>query len=261
MNVGSVGYNYRHDEEFEMNCPNGSGCYLMLIIKEPSVFVINGVKHDVKKNSFVLLTPEMPHSYKAKDKVYTDDWIYLHMESGDAERLRALGIPENEIVQPGNIEELSQTVRAVAYEHYSAEEGHELIEQHYFEIFLLRLSRAIRNNTVKDVAASDKITRLLIIRNMIYSVPEERGDVGSLARSMGMSRSGFQHLYKKTFGVTVIDDIINGKMKLAKELLTETNMSLKEISSRCGYSDEYSFMKRFRKYYGKTPTQMKKQLR
>ena len=42
MRVGSVGYNYRHEEAFIKDCPNGCGCWLMLLIKEPSVFdVIN----------------------------------------------------------------------------------------------------------------------------------------------------------------------------------------------------------------------------
>ena len=39
MLVGAVGYNYRHRKDFIMDCPHGVGCPLILLIKEPSVFV------------------------------------------------------------------------------------------------------------------------------------------------------------------------------------------------------------------------------
>ena len=55
-------------------------------------------------------------------------------------------------------------------------------------------------------------------------------------------------------------DIINGRMKCAKELLISTELSIKEIAQRCGYTDEYGFMKRFKLYYGITPTQMRERI-
>ena len=55
MLVGAVGYNYRHRKDFIMDCPQGVGSPLILLIKEPSVFVINGIEHRAEKNSFILL--------------------------------------------------------------------------------------------------------------------------------------------------------------------------------------------------------------
>lgn len=260
VRVGSVGYNYRHEEKFARNCPDGSGCWLILLIKEPSVFVINGVETEVEKNSFILFSPHTPHSYHARNKVYADDWIFLDMEDGDEDKFTRLGIPSDKIIYLGNIDELSQTVKHIAFEHYSSAEGHELIEQHYLEIFLIRLSRLVKNDGIKQKAVSDKHERLMVLRNMIYDAPEWVVDVDNLAEFMGMSRSGFQHLYKKTFGVSVMTDIINGRMKCAKELLISTEISIKEIAQRCGYTDEYGFMKRFKLYYGITPTQMRERI-
>lgn len=52
MLVGAVGYNYRHRKDFIMDCPHGVGCPLILLIKEPSVFVINGIEHRAEKKFF-----------------------------------------------------------------------------------------------------------------------------------------------------------------------------------------------------------------
>jgi AraC family transcriptional regulator of arabinose operon len=255
MHVGAVGYNYRHEEGFVMDKPQGSGCYFMLLIKEPALFTINGVETEVKKNSFVLFSPHTPHSYRAKNKVYADDWIFLGMEEGDEKIFSQLGIPTDEIVCLGNIDELSQTVKHIAFEHYSNEEGHELIEQHYFEILLIRLGRMIKNGSLGHDAVTDKHTRLMALRNMIYGVPDWVGDVDNLASFMNMSRSGFQHLYKKIFGVSVMEDIVESRIVRAKNLLRSTNLSVKEIGEKSGYTNAYSFMRQFKERVGMTPTQ------
>ncbi len=260
MKVGAVGYNYRHEDGFVMNNPNGCGCYLLLLIKEPSVFVIDGEETEAQKNSFVLLSPTVPNSYRAKNKVYADDWIYLDMEGESEEKFAQLGIPVNKVIPLGNIDQLSQTVKHIAFEHYSVDEDHELIEQHYFEILLIRLSGMIRNGTLSHSASSDKHGKMMVLRNMIYGVPDKVGNIDDLAAIAGMSRSGFQHLYKKIFGVSVMTDIINGRMKYAKELLVSTNLNIKDIALRCGYTNEYGFMKRFKLYFGITPTQMRERI-
>lgn len=68
MLVGAVGYNYRHRKDFIMDCPHGVGCPLILLIKEPSVFVINGIEHRAEKNSFILLSPDTPVKYHAAEE-------------------------------------------------------------------------------------------------------------------------------------------------------------------------------------------------
>ena len=54
MKIGSIGYNYSHSDNFVMDRPAGNGCRLFLIIKEPSIFIIDGTEHKVKENSFVM---------------------------------------------------------------------------------------------------------------------------------------------------------------------------------------------------------------
>jgi len=56
-----------------------------------------------------------------------------------------------------------------------------------------------------------------------------------------MSKSNFQHLYKKYFGVTFMQDIINGRIEHAKMLLLNTNLSISDVSKHCGYSNYAHF--------------------
>lgn len=260
MFVGAVGYNYSHEDNFIMERPNGTGCWLFLLIKEAAVVTINGEPFTAPKNSFVLFSPDTAYSYRAKEKIYTDDWIYLGYENGDEERFQQLGVPADEIVPLGTIDELSQLVRFIAFEHYSPEDERTLIEAHLMEILLLKLGRLIQKSRMHSLLVSGKVAALMQLRSRIYGAPDEIPGVNGMAEALGMSCSGFQHLYKRTFGVTVMHDIIAGRMELAKQLLCATNLNIREIALRCGDTNEYGFMKRFKRCFGQTPTEFRSRI-
>lgn len=48
-------------------------------------------------------------------------------------------------------------------------------------------------------------------------------------------------------------------MEQAKKMLKETDLLIKEISLAVGYEDDHVFMRRFKKYTGKTPGQYRKE--
>lgn len=259
MKIGAIGYNYEHDDTFYMDRPNGNGCYLMLLIKTHSLFEVNGIKFDVKPNSFIIFTPETPCKYCAAEKIYTDDWMFFELTEEDIDRIKSLKIPFNEIVYLGNIDELSQIVHVMAYEHYSSEFYHDEIENGYVEILLMKLGRLIQSRTyTAPRSIAERNGKFTQLRTRIFTMPNTITNVEDMAAEMGMSRSGFQHLYKKMFGVSVMTDVINGRLERSKRLLCATNLTVKEIAESCGYKCEYNFMRQFKSKYGKTPSEYRK---
>lgn len=260
MDIGSIGFNHSHGKEFIMDRPNGPGCWLFLLIKTTARFYINNVESLAKPDSYVLISPYTPIKYSALDDTYTDDWFYFWCGNGkEPEYFSNLEIPINEIVHLGNIDELSQIIHIMTYEHYSVDVHHKEIEDLYAEIFFKKISRSIKTKSyVSTKALIEKNASLTHLRTKIYTMPEAIDDVDSLAKDAGMSRSGFQHLYKRMFGVSVITDIINGRISRAKRLLSSTNMTIEDISAKCGYTNVYGFMRQFKKYCGKTPTEYRK---
>lgn len=261
MDIGAVGYNYEHREKFVMDRPEGTGCFLLLIIKQPSVFEINGAAQNVAANSFVLFSPETPYRYYAAGDVYTDDWLYMNLDAAERERLAQLGIPCDTVLPLVNAEELSQLVRTIAYEFYSTDRYNAEILRHYAEILLLKLSRDIAMlSLARSKSGSDRYNTIFYLRNKIYAAPDEIPDVNGLAQLAGMSRSGFQHMYKRLFGVSVISDIIESRLNRAKRLLRSTDLGISDIALKCGYSNEYSFMRQFKERLGVTPTQYRSRI-
>ena len=265
MKIGTIGYNYIHDlnkEHFEMDRPKGPGAPLLLLVKTPSVFVIGGKEYSVKPDSYVLLRPETPCRYTGKNDLYTDDWMYFENDFWNQKFIDELEIPTDTPVHLGNnIEELSQLIHILCYEHYTSDAYHNEIAERYTDILFLKLSRLLK---LKRCAFSDALTeknyRLTQLRNEIFTQPDAITDVSEMARALGMSRSGFQHLYKKMFGVSVMTDVISSRIQKAKRLLSATNLTVRDIALRCGYNNEYSFMRQFREKEGKTPTEYRNSL-
>lgn len=258
MKIGSIGCNYNHEAGLYTDRPEGTGCGLMLLVKSPASFIINGEKMETPKNVLVIFTPETPYRY-GSDSAYIDDWVYFDWEKGDVERFNELEIPLNKIIALTNTDELSQILRQISYEHNTFDEKKESIKAHYTEIFLLKLSRCIKATTPVDPARlSNRHYYFQHIRNKIYTNPEEMTSVTAAVNHSGMSYSGFQHLYKKFFGVSVKDDIIKSRFLCAEKLLLTTSLSVKTIAQKCGYINEYSFMRKFKEIYGMTPTEYRK---
>jgi len=254
-----------------LDCPNGLGCGLFLNVKTPGLFVIGDKRYEVTEKSYVFFTPDMAHHYEGLGGAFGCDWLYIAWDESDREKLRSMGITVNTPVRVINSEELSELVKKIAYEFHSPDPSHEDIVDCYFNILLYKLKDnniAIKSVGEKGGAESSGtipgntrgLDRLLKVRGRIYSVPEDIPDIAEFADWCELSPSGFAHAYKKAFGVSVKSDIQNSRFEYAGYLLKSTTLQVGEISEKCGYASEFSFMRAFKQFYGVTPTEYRNKL-
>jgi AraC-like DNA-binding protein len=78
-------------------------------------------------------------------------------------------------------------------------------------------------------------------------------DVKALARSVNLSPSRLQHLFREQLGISLRDLMLGLRLRKAEHLLTSTNMSIKEISFEVGYNHPSSFVRAFRNRCLETP--------
>ena len=91
-------------------------------------------------------------------------------------------------------------------------------------------------------------------------MPYKKWSIADIAAQCFMSKTYFQHIYKKTFGVTCISDVINSRIEHAIYYLTNTEMTVKSISDSCGYENEVHFLRQFKAVTGKTPTEYRAEM-
>lgn len=73
-----------------------------------------------------------------------------------------------------------------------------------------------------------------------------------------MSKFHFCRLFKEKIGLTVMEYVLKTRIIMAKELLTSENLSISEVSERCGFSSASYFSRAFKDETGMTPLQFKK---
>lgn len=244
MYISNIGYNHSHDADFMINRPNGSGDYLLLLLKTPAVFTINGSDIETEPDCFILYREGTPQFYRSNGAVFTNDWFHFQLQEEDSNLFDKLKIPFDQVIPIGDLNELSMLINSLSYEAYASNPFKSDIIALYLKLFFIKLNNRIHAGTT--AASNTHYNKMSIIRSKIYNQPYQSWNIDTLSRELSMSRSCFQHLYKSFFSVSPITDVIQSRIEHAKYLLSTTDISVKKISELCGYNNEIHFMRQFK---------------
>jgi two-component system response regulator YesN len=121
--------------------------------------------------------------------------------------------------------------------------------------FLSKISEACKNILSKKEERSNSIieqAKSHIRENFAKDI-----SLDDVSRTVNISPYYFSKIFKEETGVNFIEYLTNIRIDKAKELLSRTDYSMKEICSMCGYSDPNYFSRSFKKNVGVTPTEYK----
>lgn len=85
--------------------------------------------------------------------------------------------------------------------------------------------------------------------------PTRNFTLPKMAESVNLSPPYFCYLFKSITGVPPAKYLKSLRMQQAAMLLTTTFLSVKEIVSRAGFTDESHFVRDFKRLYGLTPSE------
>lgn len=85
--------------------------------------------------------------------------------------------------------------------------------------------------------------------------------VDELAARAYVSPNHLTRCFKKQYGKTVTEYIIDYRMGLAEKLLKDTNLTVTAVSAKVGYANYAYFTRQFKKYSGYTPSQYRELLK
>jgi AraC-like DNA-binding protein len=77
--------------------------------------------------------------------------------------------------------------------------------------------------------------------------------LAEIARECGLSASHFARSFKTSFGVSPHQWLIQHRIDFAKQQMSQSRMSLTEISIRSGFNDQAAFTNAFRHLVGVSP--------
>lgn len=121
----------------------------------------------------------------------------------------------------------------------------------------VRENRPKRTDNVRnsDEQTTIKYLKEYVENNYIYDISMQEA-----AEEMGYSDAYFSKLFKQYFNQNFTAYLTEYRIKKAKELLTDTNNSIKDISRMVGYEDSNYFAKIFKRIVGEIPSKFRENL-
>lgn len=116
------------------------------------------------------------------------------------------------------------------------------------------ISTSFTYSAEKMQNSSRLFEKLCIIREKLRNNPQNEWSIDGISEEFHVSKSHLQKSYKSYFGSSIIDDLIHFRMDMAKNLLEETELSIREIAEKCGYSSYLYFTRQFKKVENITPS-------
>lgn len=257
MILHNVGYDHRHDSDFCIERPAGSGDCLLLILKTDAIFTLNGTDIFVPQKSFFLYPKGMPQFYRCvRQQSFSNDWMHFLFEGDEEAQFLQKGIPYATPVPLDYTEFYSFCIKAIADENISDHLHKQESIQLYFRLICNKVSEQIQEHT--HFERNSRHEMLLTVRNQIYANPFWAWSVDWASHQTRMSRSSFEHQYKEQFGVSFIQDLVTSRTEYAKMLLYTTDISIHDVAIRCGYQNYEHFARQFKAKCGISPGEFRK---
>jgi AraC-like DNA-binding protein len=126
-------------------------------------------------------------------------------------------------------------------------------ESAWLRLLLISVHRWITGDTAQSLTpavVNPELVRLWHLVNASVGQPAQYLEQIHMLPNYDSLRHGF----KRAFGCSPRDMMLRLRIQHAKNLLLESNLSIKEIADRCGYQRQHEFARAFRQHTGAAPT-------
>lgn len=197
--------------------------------------------------------------------------LYSALRSADlqmAERIRSECLrelekdPDNVVVWSYSFQQITQTI-ARLYLEFPGKLALTVIPVYNHarrqELFGEELSACITAICASMSHSADvyEQRREKVLRYIEDHLDDSSLDITSLSDAFGISATTLQKITRMATGMSVASYIEKRRMDQVKTLLSETDLSVREIAARCGFNSVNSFYKVFRRHSSLTPNELR----
>ena len=260
--VGSCGtYRLKNHKKLPTWSPRGRVDYQLLFIASGKThFYIGGKDQVVTAGHMVLFQPkeEQHYEYFGEDKpeVY---WVHF-TGSAVKEVLRSYDIPLDEhIFFSGTPAAYIQLFKNMIEEFQTCRVGYkEMLEMNLRQLFMMIQRTRLEKPPIVTTAVQLEMD---YARQYFHDHYNEPINIEEYALSRHTSISLFMRNFKKVFGVSPKQYILNIRMNNAQNLLESTDYTVAEIAAIVGYDNSLYFSRIYHKQKGQAPSDYRKRMK
>ena len=226
--------------------------YLIVLVDQGNATVFSPQKTKLRSHDlFVMFPGERVHYTALTD--WSIRWIGIYGDSVEA-LLSKCGITrKNPICTVSRYTELSELLSNLLT---LSENPHEAAQfkchSILYDFFSLLLQNADINATASPIQTAKHIIKFNYNTDLTLT---------KLASTLNLNPTYFSRLFKEKTGMSPKQYILKIRIERAKELLSETTYSVKEISNSIGFSDQLYFSRLFKKHEHYSPLEYRQNIK
>ena len=112
-------------------------------------------------------------------------------------------------------------------------------------------------NDIKVSQASIQFEQIIEAELMILEDIKKAPRIDAIAKKVNMSVSSLLRKFKLIYGKSIHEYYVDKKMELARKMIIENRLAVKEMASLLGYNQASAFIERFTRQHGYSPGTLK----
>ncbi len=227
--------------------------YTIFCFLTPFVYLNNNKLHQGERGDILIYPPNSTIYYGAASDTTEPliyDWLILQNDKFE-ELLSKYSLPLNESFSTGESSVVHEYAKRLYPEWSSNKIGRSDMIQSLMTEMIINTHRIYSKNDHFN-KSNNKIT---FTKHRVLSDVKKNWTLKEMAALSGYSVSRFSELYRKQYGVSPINELINHRIALAKDLLLIGKESVTDIAEICGFGTINYFSKYFKKATGYTPSE------
>lgn len=229
-----------------VDMPGGIPVWLLVVMKTPTAIRIGHRMVECETNTCIMYPPMTPIYYESRGETYHhEEWIQF---VSDDPELKEPYVPIARPVKLANPNAVREIMRLLAYENIAGFPEREKSMQLMMDLMMCKL-----HDSCIDTESVKADSELIRLRSEIYLHPEKHWTVQKMAELVFLSESRLHTMYKETFNITCMNDVIQSRIQYAKNMLECTDKPVSDIAMACGYRGNEHFCRQFKEKTGFTP--------
>lgn len=245
---------WKEKKGFSLYRENLDGYYIFIHFLTAAQAVLKGKQCTIAPGGCVIFEAEHPQYIASPDADLVHDWFHADLSFGKL--LKELGAECEKIYYPENGKSITDAIQRIELEYMRKEDFYEELSEADIKKIIIKMVRSEKNkdNSLEISRETKKI--FADARLKIHSEYSKLWSVEQMAELTRLSPSRFAGIYKKIYGISPINDLINLRIERAKIMLS-CGVSVKETAEKTGYGSQYNFIRQFKQHTGTTPGKYK----
>lgn len=252
ITINNIGCQFVNVGGINLNRPNGTGDYLLLFLRTNAEILMKDHYVPIKAGNFYLFPKNAPQIYRKLDGTYINDWMHFNIKP-DNGYFDTLDIPLLTPIQLHNHAPINDMMYDIFAEFFNTGAHHVQIMDQKANALFQKFSDIYHIEKSSCDTVNKYRMNLTELRKQIYNYELIPENIGEIAKSMNMSLSYFEHMYKQLFQVSISQDIIKARISHACTLLNGTDYTITQVASMCNYENLEHFSRQFKKVMGISP--------